>query len=148
MISVLIYAGPGNNGSLSLWDYNTGVAFQNMEDVPQPGSLEAEAGVFCSTFDMTGTRLITGGADKTIKVRSSRILLYAPTDFLYLSRSTQSSRNSLKVWSLDMLLHRLYLVVLLCVWQDFSSVYSWNGNLAIPRTGILLTLSTFHDSPR
>lgn len=40
-----------------------------MDDIPQPGSLEAEAGVFCSTFDMTGTRLITGGADKTIKVR-------------------------------------------------------------------------------
>lgn len=40
-----------------------------MEDKPQPGSLEAEAGIFCSTFDMTGTRLITGGADKTIKVR-------------------------------------------------------------------------------
>ncbi len=33
--------------------------------------LEAEAGVFCSTFDMTGTRLITGCADKTIKVRVS-----------------------------------------------------------------------------
>lgn len=41
-----------------------------MDDLPQPGSLEAEAGVFCSTFDMTGTRLITGGADKTIKVRA------------------------------------------------------------------------------
>lgn len=27
-------------------------------------------GVFCSTFDKTGTRLITGGADKTIKVSS------------------------------------------------------------------------------
>lgn len=39
-----------------------------MEDVPQPGSLDAEAGIFCSTFDQTGTRLITGGADKTIKV--------------------------------------------------------------------------------
>jgi pleiotropic regulator 1 len=39
-----------------------------MDDIPQPGSLEAEAGVFCSTFDLTGTRLITGGADKTIKV--------------------------------------------------------------------------------
>lgn len=39
-----------------------------MEDIPQPGSLEAEAGVFCSTFDLTGTRLLTGGADKTIKV--------------------------------------------------------------------------------
>lgn len=40
-----------------------------MQDVPQPGSLDAEAGIFCSTFDQTGTRLITGGADKTIKVR-------------------------------------------------------------------------------
>ncbi|KAG5220060.1 pre-mRNA-splicing factor prp [Salix suchowensis] len=47
----------GDNGTLSLWDYDTGIAFQNMEDVPQPGSLEAEAGVFCSTFDVTGTRL-------------------------------------------------------------------------------------------
>jgi hypothetical protein len=37
-----------------------------MEDVPQPGSLEAEAGGFSS---MTRTQLITGGADKTIKVR-------------------------------------------------------------------------------
>ncbi len=45
-----------------------GTPFQNMDDVPQPGSLKAEAGVFCSTFDMTGTWLITGGADKTIKV--------------------------------------------------------------------------------
>jgi pleiotropic regulator 1 len=61
----------GDNGTLTLWDYNTGTPFQNMEDVPQPGSLEAEAGVFCSTFDHTGTRLITGGADKTIKVRPS-----------------------------------------------------------------------------
>ncbi|KAJ8496770.1 hypothetical protein ONZ45_g12323 [Pleurotus djamor] len=57
-----------DNGTLSFWDYNTGTPFQNMDDVPQPGSLEAEAGVFCSTFDITGTRLITGGADKTIKV--------------------------------------------------------------------------------
>ena len=58
----------GDNGTLSFWDYNTGTAFQNLDDIPQPGSLEAEAGVFCSTFDVTGTRLITGGADKTIKV--------------------------------------------------------------------------------
>jgi hypothetical protein len=54
---------------LTFWDYATGTPFQTMDDVPQPGSLEAEAGVFCSTFDQTGTRLITGGADKTIKVR-------------------------------------------------------------------------------
>lgn len=62
-----------DNGTLTLWDYNTGTPFQNMDDVPQPGSLEAEAGVFCSTFDQTGTRLITGGADKTIKVGSHQL---------------------------------------------------------------------------
>src|SRR6266576_2290928 len=56
-----------DNGTLTFWDYDTGTPFQNMDDIPQPGSLEAEAGVFCSTFDHTGTRLITGGADKTIK---------------------------------------------------------------------------------
>jgi pleiotropic regulator 1 len=57
-----------DNGSMTFWDYATGTPFQNMEDIPQPGSLEAESGIFCSTFDMTGTRLITGSADKTIKV--------------------------------------------------------------------------------
>lgn len=65
-----------DNGSLTFWDYNTGTPFQNMEDIPQPGSLEAEAGVFCSTFDRTGTRLITGGADKTIKVWSTTASLF------------------------------------------------------------------------
>lgn len=53
---------------MTFWDYKTGMPFQHAEDIPQPGSLDAEAGVFCSTFDQTGTRLITGGADKTIKV--------------------------------------------------------------------------------
>jgi pleiotropic regulator 1 len=64
----------GDNGTLTFWDYATGTPFQTMDDVPQPGSLEAEAGVFCSTFDQTGTRLITGGADKTIKVRVPLLL--------------------------------------------------------------------------
>ncbi|KAF8237238.1 WD40 repeat-like protein [Tricholoma matsutake] len=63
-----VFFSGGDNGTLTFWDYDTGTPFQNMEDVPQPGSLEAEAGVFCSTFDQTGTRLITGGADKTIKI--------------------------------------------------------------------------------
>uniref|UniRef100_V5EUF3 Pre-mRNA-splicing factor PRP46 n=1 Tax=Kalmanozyma brasiliensis (strain GHG001) TaxID=1365824 RepID=V5EUF3_KALBG len=58
----------GDDGSLKFFDYATGTPFQAAEDVPQPGSLDAEAGVFCSTFDQTGTRLITGGADKTIKI--------------------------------------------------------------------------------
>ena len=34
----------------------------------QPGSLDSEAGIFASTFDLTGTRLITCEADKTIKI--------------------------------------------------------------------------------
>ncbi|KAF7334028.1 Pre-mRNA-splicing factor PRP46 [Mycena venus] len=63
-----VFFSGADNGSLSFWDYNTGTSFQNMEDVPQPGSLDAEAGVFCSTFEMTGMRLITGGADKMIKI--------------------------------------------------------------------------------
>ena len=67
----------GDNGTISLWDWNSGTAFQNMDDIPQPGSLDAEAGVFCSTFDMTGTRLITGCADKTIKVFIS-LLYHSP----------------------------------------------------------------------
>ncbi|KAH9806770.1 WD40-repeat-containing domain protein [Melampsora americana] len=57
-----------DNGSMTWWDYKTGLPFQTMSDIPQPGSLDAEAGIFCSTFDVTGTRLITGCADKTIKI--------------------------------------------------------------------------------
>lgn len=67
-LAVHLTCSQGDNGSLSFWDYDTGTPFQNLSDIPQPGSLEAEAGVFCSTFDATGTRLITGCADKTIKV--------------------------------------------------------------------------------
>ncbi|PWN94854.1 WD40 repeat-like protein [Tilletiopsis washingtonensis] len=57
-----------DNGALNFFDYATGTPFQSSLDIPQPGSLDAEAGVFCSTFDHTGTRLLTGGADKTIKM--------------------------------------------------------------------------------
>jgi WD40 repeat protein len=83
-----------DNGSITFWDYATGTPFQNMEDVPQPGSLEAEAGVFCSTFDMAGTRLITGSADKTIKVRN-QVIVHAPlTNSLFKKiRSTQNRRH-------------------------------------------------------
>ena len=49
----------GDNGSMSFWDWKTGYQFQNMETTVQPGSLESEAGIFASTFDKTGLRLIT-----------------------------------------------------------------------------------------
>lgn len=58
----------GDDGSLGFWDWKTGHRFQTGESVPQPGSLDAEKGVFTATFDKTGLRLITGEADKTIKI--------------------------------------------------------------------------------
>ncbi|KNZ56008.1 hypothetical protein VP01_2520g2 [Puccinia sorghi] len=58
----VMYSG-ADNGSMTWWDYKTGLPFQTMSDIPQPGSLDAEAGVFCSTFDATGSRLITGHTD-------------------------------------------------------------------------------------
>ena len=57
-----------DNGTMKFWDYNTGYCFQDMQTIAQPGSLDAENGIFCAEFDLTGTRLITGEADKTIKI--------------------------------------------------------------------------------
>ena len=58
----------GDNGSIAFWDWKTGHRFQYEDSIAQPGSLDAEAGIMSSTFDQTGLRLITGEADKTIKV--------------------------------------------------------------------------------
>lgn len=58
----------GDNGSIQFWDFKTATCFQSLDTIVQPGSMESEAGIFCSTFDKTGTRLITGEADKTIKI--------------------------------------------------------------------------------
>ncbi|KAJ6611607.1 WD40-repeat-containing domain protein [Mycena sp. CBHHK59/15] len=60
IIDMLSVNAEADHGSLSFWDYN-------MEDVPQQGSLEAEAGVFCSTFDMIIMRLITGGLTRRLR---------------------------------------------------------------------------------
>ena len=58
----------GDNGTVGFWDWKTGHMFQHVDSVAQPGSLDAEAGIMSSIFDKTGLRLITGEADKTIKV--------------------------------------------------------------------------------
>jgi pleiotropic regulator 1 len=58
----------GDNGSVAFWDWKTGHRFQYEDSIAQPGSLDAEAGVMSSMFDLSGLRLITGEADKTIKV--------------------------------------------------------------------------------
>jgi pleiotropic regulator 1 len=58
----------GDNGSMKFWDWKSAYNYQSMDMIIQPGSLDAEAGIFCSTFDKTGLRLITGNADKSIHI--------------------------------------------------------------------------------
>lgn len=58
----------GDNGSMKFFDYTSGIPFQTADDLTQPGSLDAEAGIMASTFDRTGTRLLTGCCDKSIKI--------------------------------------------------------------------------------
>lgn len=57
-----------DNGTMHLWDWRTGYNFQRLQAPVQPGSMDSEAGVFSITFDMSGTRMITTEADKTIKL--------------------------------------------------------------------------------
>jgi pleiotropic regulator 1 len=58
----------GDDGSMRFWDYETGHCFQSLQTQVQPGSMEAEAGIFALGFDKTGERLISCEADKTIKM--------------------------------------------------------------------------------
>ena len=51
-----------------LWDWRTGYNFQRLSTTAQPGSLDSEAGIFMCCFDMSGCRLLTAEADKTIKI--------------------------------------------------------------------------------
>jgi pleiotropic regulator 1 len=53
---------------MKFWDWKSGYNYQSMDMIIQPGSLDAEAGIFASTFDRTGLRLITCNADKTIHI--------------------------------------------------------------------------------
>ncbi|CAL8144107.1 unnamed protein product [Orchesella dallaii] len=57
-----------DNGSMQFWDWRTGYNFQRSQTQVQPGSMDSEAGIFAMTYDLSGTRLITTEADKTIKI--------------------------------------------------------------------------------
>ncbi|KAJ3271586.1 pre-mRNA-splicing factor prp46 [Terramyces sp. JEL0728] len=67
-MTTLTHHKKGDNGSMYFWDWKTGYNFQTNQAIAQPGSLENEAGIFASTFDKSGARLLTCEADKTIKV--------------------------------------------------------------------------------
>ncbi|CAI0411492.1 unnamed protein product [Linum tenue] len=58
----------GDDGSLCFCDWESGCSFQRTRTVAQPGSLESENGIFAASFDVTGSRLVTCEADKTIKM--------------------------------------------------------------------------------
>lgn len=62
-----VFFSGGDNGSMSFWDWKSGYRFQALDTTAQPGSLDAESGIMSSTFDLSGTRLICGEADKTSK---------------------------------------------------------------------------------
>ena len=63
-----LWLAAGDNGSMHFWDWRSGYNFQRVQAAVQPGSIDSEAGIFASTFDKTGCRLITCEADKTIKI--------------------------------------------------------------------------------
>lgn len=58
----------GDNGTLYFWDWRTGYNFQRLQAPVQPGSIDSEAGIFATTFDQSGTRLLSAEADKTVKI--------------------------------------------------------------------------------
>jgi pleiotropic regulator 1 len=75
-----------NSGHLSFFDYASGYNYDTIYTPPQAGSLiESENSILTSAFDLTGTRLITGANDKTIKfykqdlnaTRSSHPIIYS-----------------------------------------------------------------------
>lgn len=57
-----------DNGSLFMWDWRSGYEFQRTTAPVQADSIQCEAGILEMTFDQSGCRLITGEADKMIKI--------------------------------------------------------------------------------
>ena len=58
----------GNDGSLGFWDWRSGHMYDKQHTIAQSGTLEGENAIFDLTFDVTGSRLLTGEGDKTVKV--------------------------------------------------------------------------------
>lgn len=63
-----ILVGGTDDGYLHFWDWTSGYHYQQIEGIPQPGSLSSENAIFALAFDRSQSRLITGECDKTIKI--------------------------------------------------------------------------------
>eukprot|EP00933_Yihiella_yeosuensis_P033561 TRINITY_DN27240_c0_g1_i1.p1 TRINITY_DN27240_c0_g1~~TRINITY_DN27240_c0_g1_i1.p1 ORF type:complete len:484 (+),score=94.41 TRINITY_DN27240_c0_g1_i1:94-1545(+) len=57
-----------DNGYIHYWDWRSGHMFQSYQAIPQPGSMSAENAIFDMKLDQSGSRLITGECDKTVKI--------------------------------------------------------------------------------
>jgi pleiotropic regulator 1 len=57
-----------DDGQVVLSDWRSGNVTEVLRSPPQPGSLASEQSIFSVAFDRSGSRLITGEADKSIKV--------------------------------------------------------------------------------
>lgn len=67
-----VLATAGDNGALTLRDWKSGNTFQTIRTPVQPGSLDAESGVLTCDWDKSGTRLVCGVMDKTIRFYRGR----------------------------------------------------------------------------
>lgn len=58
----------GDEGEMTFYDWNSTKKFQTVQNPLVPGSLDSEGGILTSSFDLTGSRLIVGGRDKSVKI--------------------------------------------------------------------------------
>ncbi|KAG1338715.1 protein pleiotropic regulatory locus 1 [Cocos nucifera] len=70
-----VLATAGDNGSLWLWDWKSGHNFQQAQTIVQPGSLDSEACIYALSYDISGSRLVTCEADKTIKMSQQKTII-------------------------------------------------------------------------
>lgn len=64
----VIMATGGDDGSLWFCDWTSGHNIQQAQTIVKPESLDSEACIYSLIYDVTGTRLISCEADKTIKI--------------------------------------------------------------------------------
>ncbi|EGV65699.1 pre-mRNA-splicing factor prp46 [Yamadazyma tenuis] len=55
-----------DNGQFEIFDYVSGELLQSSKTIPSPGSTESS--IFCSSFDLSGLRLVTGESDHSVKI--------------------------------------------------------------------------------
>jgi pleiotropic regulator 1 len=58
----------GDDGQLMFLDWDSHSLFQSTRTKSLPGAVEGERGILSAAFDISGTRLITTEADKTVKI--------------------------------------------------------------------------------